>query len=297
MKRDRVLGGQAVLEGVMMRGGNRVAVAVRRPDSSIHVEVSRRSSWSDRYPVLRCPLLRGAVVLCESLIVGMEALQESANEAEDEEKTTRREVMGSLLLSLTLAAGLFVLTPLLLAMWWLDGAQGALFALVEGSVRLGLFLLYIALLAKMKDIRRVFQYHGAEHKAINCYEAGDPLTVEGVRRHSLLHKRCGTAFLLYVMLFATLLFAWVSPDKMAWWQLACVRFLLMPAAIGLAYEAVYWSGRFDHKLVDVLAAPGLLLQRMTTREPDDEMIEVAIASVEAVLEMKATAKIEEVNVS
>jgi uncharacterized protein YqhQ len=286
---EPTLGGQAVIEGVMMRGNGRVAVAVRRPDGTIHVEAHPVRPWAQRYPWLRLPLLRGTAVLAESLVAGYEALHSSshvsAGEAED--VMSRGEVIGTLLVSLGLTLLLFVFLPLWAAGWLLGETQGPWLAAVEGGIRLFVFCLYLVLIARMQEIRRVFMYHGAEHKAINCYEAGEELTVAHVRRHSLIHKRCGTSFLLFVMLASLVVFALVSVEGQEMWQMILYRLLLLPVVAGLSYEWIRWTAASDHPVLQGLAAPGLWMQRLTTIEPDDGMIEVAIASVRAVLGMEA----------
>jgi uncharacterized protein YqhQ len=285
MEPQSYLGGQALFEGVMMRGGDKVAIAVRKPDRSIHVEVETRSPLTRRYPFLGLPVIRGTVVLFDSLITGYRALNRSANlsaEGEDGELTPR-EVFLSLLVSIALGVALFILLPLYGAKW-LTGAVGAWFAAVEGCLRLSIFFLYIRLISQMRDVQRVFGYHGAEHKTINCYEAKEELTVENVRRHSLIHKRCGTSFLLFVMLISIVLFSFVSGSGLGRLEMILSRLALLPVVAGLAYELIRFSGSTTNRFVTWLAGPGLWMQKLTTREPDDGMIEVAIASVKAVLQ-------------
>ncbi|GAX90189.1 DUF1385 domain-containing protein [Effusibacillus lacus] len=279
----RYIGGQAVMEGVMMRNGNRVSIAVRKPDGQIEIETEERVSLSQTYPVLGLPLVRGAVVLVESTVLGMQALTRSANMStgEDEEELTGWQLTLTLLASFVLAVFLFVLAPVYAAKWLSD--SGVSFAAAEGAVRLAVFVGYIGLISRMKEIRRVFEYHGAEHKTINCYEAGDPLTVDNVRRHTLLHKRCGTSFLLFVVLISIFLFSFFSGEQLSMSAKVGIRIALLPVIAGLAYELIRWSARQSSQWSLWFIAPGLMMQKLTTREPDDSQIEVAIASVLAVL--------------
>lgn len=279
----RYIGGQAVIEGVMMRAGNRVAVAVRKPNREIHVETEERRSLVQKYPVLGLPLIRGSVVLFESAVVGMQALARSTNlsAGEAEEELTSWQLAATLSLSVLLAILLFILAPVYGAKWLTDNSVA--FALTEGALRLAIFLGYIGLISRMKDIQRVFEYHGAEHKTINCYEAGEELTVENVRRHTLIHKRCGTSFLLFVVLISIFVFSFFSGDQLSLLAKIVARIALLPVIAGLSYELIRWSAGQTSRLAAVLASPGLAMQKMTTREPDDSQIEVAIASTLAVL--------------
>lgn len=278
------IGGQAIVEGVMMRSGNRVAIAVRQSDSHIHVETEERFSYASQYPILALPLVRGTVVLFESTILGMQALTRSTGLSSGDEEAELRpwEIAMTLFASLTAAILFFVLIPVYAANWLTDG--GIWFALIEGALRLAIFTGYIWGIGRMRDIRRVFEYHGAEHKTINCYEAGEPLTVDNIRRHSLIHKRCGTSFLLFVMLLSAAVFSFVSGEYLSFWAKVAARILLLPLVAGLSYELIRWSAEQTGRWATLLVSPGLLMQRFTTREPDDDQIEVAIASVRAVLE-------------
>ncbi|MFC4769437.1 DUF1385 domain-containing protein [Effusibacillus consociatus] len=277
------VGGQAIMEGVMMRAGTRVAIAVRKPDQTIHVETEERVSWSRKYPVLGLPFVRGSVVLLEATILGMQSLTKSTNlsSGEDEEELTPWQVSLTLLSSAVLAILLFVMAPVYAAKW-LTG-NGLAFALVEGIIRLVIFIGYVWGISRMKDIQRVFEYHGAEHKTINCLEAGEELTVENVRKHTLIHKRCGTSFLLFVMLISIVLFAFLSGDDLSLVTKVGARIALFPVIAGLSYELIRWSAGQTGRWAMVLVSPGLWMQKMTTREPDDSQIEVAIASTNAVL--------------
>lgn len=278
------IGGQAIMEGVMMRNGTRVAMAVRQPDDQIHVETEERSPWSKKYPILGLPLIRGFVMLLESTILGMQVLTKSTNisTGEEEEELTPWEITLTLTAAVGFAALLFIFVPVYAAKWLTKGSVP--FAIMEGTFRLAIFIAYIWLIGKTKDIQRVFQYHGAEHKTINCYEAGDPLTVENVRRHRLLHKRCGTSFLLFVMLLSVVVFAFFSGQQMSLLTKMVSRVALVPVIAGVAYELIRWSAGQTGPFAAGLVLPGLLMQKMTTREPDNAQIEVAIASVLAVVE-------------
>ncbi|HEU4965701.1 MAG TPA: DUF1385 domain-containing protein [Bacilli bacterium] len=286
MEPQLYIGGQAVIEGVMMRGGDKVAVAVRKPDGSIQVDANKSRPWTQKYPWLGLPLVRGTAVLLESMVVGYKALNKSASvsDAEEEEPIGKWQAIGTLLFSLLLGVGLFVLLPLYATEWLTAGGSGPWFALIEGVLRLSLFVLYVWLISRMEDIQRVFKYHGAEHKTINCYEAGEALTVDNVRRHTVIHKRCGTSFLLFVMVIGIVLFSFFSADTMSHLERALYRLLLLPVVAGLSYELIRFSGNSTRKWLGLVIWPGLLMQRLTTREPEDEMLEVAIESVRAVVD-------------
>jgi uncharacterized protein YqhQ len=280
----KYIGGQAIIEGVMMRAGNRVAIAVRKPDQQIHIETEERVSYIRKYPFLGIPFIRGSVVLLESMILGMQALTKSTNLSVDEkeEELTPWQLTITMGFSVLLAVLLFVMIPVYAAKWLTESSVA--FALVEGVIRLLIFAGYIWAISLMKDIQRVFEYHGAEHKTINCYESGDELTVENVRKHSLIHKRCGTSFLLFVMIISIFLFAFFSGDNLSSLVKISARVALFPVVAGLSYELIRWSAGQTSRWSTLLVSPGLLMQRMTTREPDDSQIEVAIASTLAVLE-------------
>ncbi|MGZ6529980.1 MAG: DUF1385 domain-containing protein [Tumebacillaceae bacterium] len=286
MEPQLYIGGQAVIEGVMMRGGDYVAVAVRKPDDSIQVEKEVRKPWTTRSKFLALPIVRGTAVLFESTFIGYWALNKSAALAmnEEGEELSTWQMVGTLLFSLIFGAALFILLPLYASKWLTNDATGPLFAAVEGVMRLAIFVFYIWLVSRAKDIQRVFQYHGAEHKTINCYEAGEELTVENVRNHTLIHKRCGTSFLLFVMVISIVVFSFFSSHSMTHLQMMGYRLLLMPVVAGLSYELIRVSGSSENKLIALIVAPGQLMQRLTTREPNDAMIEVAIESVKAVLD-------------
>lgn len=275
-----VYGGQAVIEGVMMRGPKWMAIAVRRPDGEIAIHREEVRSVMQRYPVLRLPLLRGVVTMVEALSYGISALMFSANQAmPDEEHLSKGEMTVTTAVGFILAIGLFVVVPTLLTNYVKAlSASPLLTHLVEGGLRLALFIGYLLAISTMKDIQRVFQYHGAEHKVINTYEAGDELTVENARRHSREHKRCGTSFLLYVVVISIVIFSLVNVDDV--WLRILLRFAMLPVVAGVAYEFIRLAGRTDNPLVNALSRPGMWLQGLTTREPDDSQLEVAIASFE-----------------
>ena len=278
-----MVGGQAVIEGVMMRDAAKTATAVRLPNGEIAVEMHPVTSIRDRYPVLNLPLIRGSVIMVESLVIGMRALSFSAQAAgEEDEQMTKKEIAMTILFALVLASVLFIVIPTgaahLAAAYTEDPV---VFNLIEGGIRLLVFLLYIWGISFMGGIRRVFQYHGAEHKTIHCYEAGEALTVENVQKFPRLHPRCGTNFLLIVMVIAIVFhvfFGW--PDL---WLRILSRLAVLPVVAGVSYEIIRFAGRSENRIVRILITPGLWLQYLTTRPPDDEMVEVAIESLKAVL--------------
>ena len=282
--RDRLMvGGQAVIEGVMMRGPKLTATAVRDPNGKIQVDVNPVHSITERFPILKRPMLRGSVALIESLVIGMKSLSYSAQMAGDEdEKLTDREMAGTIVFALVLASILFIAIPTGAAKFFHDITSDPFcLNLLEGFLRLAIFLLYIWGISRMKDIRRVFQYHGAEHKTIHCYESGLPLTVENVQKFSRLHPRCGTNFLLIVMLVSIFVFAFLGWPSLA--ERIASRILLLPVVAGISYELIRLAGRSDNAIIQTAIKPGLWLQYLTTRPPEDDMVEVAIESLKAVL--------------
>jgi uncharacterized protein YqhQ len=286
------IGGQAVLEGVMMRGPGHWALAVRKPDGEI-AEVQRPiKSLMARHWVWRLPVIRGVIALGESLAIGFRALAISANyaaqeESEDGEVSTEL-TRGQLLFAFGIAIGfallLFKVTPALLTSWLPIEDTGA-FVIVEGLIKVAIFILYLALISLLPDLRRVFQYHAAEHKVINAYEAGEELVPERVQRFSLIHPRCGTAFLLWVMVIAIFVFAFFG--RPVWYWLIASRILLLPLIAGLAYELIRFAGKHsDNRALMMLLAPGLWLQRLTTRQPSLDQIEVSIRALKEVLALE-----------
>lgn len=291
------IGGQAVIEGVMMKNKDKYAVAVRKPSGEIEVEVSKCQSISDKVPFFRLPIIRGVVNFIESMVVGVKTLTYSASFYEDEEEPTKMDqaldkllkgktedvMMGvTVCFSMLLAIALFMVAPYF-ATRLLErfSTSETLLVIVEGMLRIGIFLLYVALISQMKDMKRVFMYHGAEHKTINCLEHGEELTVENVKKYSRIHKRCGTSFLLIVMIISMIFFLFIRVDGL--WARMAFRILLVPVIAGVSYEFIKFAGKSDSKIVQILSTPGMWLQKLTTREPEEDMIEVAIQSVESVL--------------
>ena len=282
------IGGQAVLEGVMMRGPSNWAVAVRKPNGQI-AEVCRPiESMMKRHWVFRLPIVRGVIALGESLAIGFRALAISANVAsreEDEEgkvvtEITRGQIIFSFAIAIGFALMLFKVGPALVTNWLpIDGTTW--FVIVEGVIRVAVFIAYIGLIGLLPDLKRVFQYHGAEHKTINALEAGSELTPERVQKFSLIHPRCGTAFLLWVMVIGIFVFAFVG--RPVWYWLIASRILLLPVIAGLAYELIRFAGKHqDNRFLMTLLTPGLWLQRLTTREPTLDQVEVSIRAIEKV---------------
>ena len=277
------VGGQAVLEGVMMRGAGKVATAVRVSDGHIETEIRDVNSIADRFPILKKPFLRGVVALGESLMLGLRSLSYSAKMAgEEDEQLSDGELAGTMAIAFALAAVLFVAIPT-----WATRFFHTVFTspvalnLAEGGLRLAIFLGYLLAISRMEGIYRVFQYHGAEHKTIHAYEGGGPLTVERVQACSRFHPRCGTSFLLIVMLVSIFVFAFLGwPDLLT---RVVSRVVLLPVVAGISYEFIRLAARSENSAVRLLTLPGLWLQRLTTNPPEDEMVEVAIASLAAVL--------------
>lgn len=290
------IGGQAVIEGVMMKNGNKYAVAVRKPNNEIVVEKNTLKERNNKF--LSLPIVRGVVAFVDSLSLGMKSLTFSASFYEEEEEESKFEkklnevtkghadgiLNGfTMVLAVLLAVGIFVVAPMLLAGFLAAKIENAtVLALLEGVFRLLIFVLYIVLIAQMKDIKRLFMYHGAEHKSINCIENGLPLTVQNVKKQSREHKRCGTSFLLTVMVISIIFFIFIRVENTL--LRFVVRLLLIPVIAGISYEFIRLAGRSNNKIVDILSRPGMWMQALTTREPDDSMIEVAMASVEAVFD-------------
>ncbi len=366
MKRTSI-GGQALMEGIMMRNGNQYAMTVRKPDQSIETKVEKTKSIGDDYPILKAPFIRGVVNFVESLVVGMKSLNYSASFFEEEEEETEEKIektkkkettekkekieeketikkiettekkngnqgkedakkedletlkseqesnsesekktsegskkitdeekekakesafmFATIAISLVISISLFMIAPYLIASIFEPMIDSALvMSLLEGLIKIGIFLGYIVLISNIKDIKRTYMYHGAEHKTINCLEAGEELTVENVKKHSRIHKRCGTSFLIFVILISILLFMFIRVETVA--LRIIVRLLLVPVIAGISYELIRLAGRSNSKIIGFLSKPGMAMQKITTKEPDDDMIEVAIASVEAVFDWK-----------
>jgi uncharacterized protein YqhQ len=285
------IGGQAVLEGVMMRSPSKWAVAVRKPNGEIAQVVKEISSPMARNRIFRLPVIRGIIALGESLAIGFRALAISANyaaqDADPEEaeevqtEITRGQIVFSFAIAIGFALMLFKVTPALITSWLPIDTTGA-FVVIEGVIRVCIFLLYLLLISLLPDLRRVFQYHAAEHKAINAFEADAELTPENVQKFSLIHPRCGTAFLLWVMVIGIFVFAFVGQP--AWYWLITSRILLLPVIAGIAYELIRFAGKHQSNVVLMtLLAPGLWLQRLTTRQPTLDQIEVSIRALQEVL--------------
>jgi uncharacterized protein YqhQ len=286
------IGGQAVLEGVMMRAPSHWAVAVRTPRGTIERVAKPIDSVMRRHWAFRLPLIRGVVALGESLAIGFRALAISANYAAQQEESdgeVETELSrGQLIVAFAIAIGfallLFKVTPVLITNWLPIDTTG-LFVIVEGLIRVAIFVIYLTLISLLPDLKRVFQYHAAEHKVINAYEAGEELEPERVQRYSLIHPRCGTAFLLWVMVIAIFVFAFFG--RPAWYWLIATRILLLPVIAGLAYELIRFAGKHaDNRILMTLLAPGLWLQRLTTRPPTLDQIEVSIRALREVLTLE-----------
>ena len=295
------IGGQAVLEGVMMKNKEKYAVAVRKPDGEIEVEVETYQGLVHGSRIKELPFISGIFNFLDSLILGTRALNYSASfyEEEDGKETKFDKAMDKMsggngekllsgivtVISVVLAVGIFIVLPYFISSLFESFIRNrSLMAIIEGVIRIALFLLYVWGISAMKDIRRLYQYHGAEHKCINCIEKGRPLTVHNVMRSSRLHKRCGTSFIFFVMLVSIVLFFFIQVDNVS--EKVILRVLLMPVVAGISYEIIRLAGRTDNVFIKILSAPGMWIQRMTTREPDESMAEVAIASVEAVFDWK-----------
>ena len=288
--RPHLYGGQAVVEGVMMRGADHWAVAVRKPSGDIHVESHDIDSVAKRHPSFAKPFLRGIIVLGQSLAIGTRALLIATNQSmDDDEQLTSRQVGVALALAMIFFVAIFVLGPTVLFAWIQDEmGGGALTNILEGLFRVALFVAYLWLIGKTKDIHRVFEYHGAEHKTIAAYEHGDPLDPEHVDHYSTVHVRCGTNFLIIVMVITIFVFTLVGTPGF-WWRIVS-RVIAIPIIAGVAYEALRLGARYPTSLVmRGLMAPGLWLQRITTQKPDRGQIQVAIASFDEVLRREAEA--------
>ena len=293
--RYATIGGQAVIEGVMMRNGNDYAVAVRKPDQTIEVKKDQFIGLNARWHTKKIPIIRGVLSFIDSLVLGMSTLTYSASFLEDEEEAEKEKdkdgkfdavFMGlTVALSVVIAVVLFMLTPFFISSLFGKVIKSPMaLAVIEGLIRIAIFFIYIVAISQMKDIQRVFMYHGAEHKTINCIEHGAELTPENAAKYSRLHKRCGTSFLLIVMVVSIICFMFIRVDNMA--LKIVLRVILVPVIAGVSYEVIQWAGRSESCLVNIVSKPGLMLQKLTTREPDLEMLEVAIASIEAIYDWR-----------
>ena len=297
------IGGQAVIEGIMMQNGTNYAIAVRKPDGEIEVKKDTYVSLTKKHKLLALPFIRGVFSFADSMIVGMRALTWSCSFFEDDEEEEAGpvekwldRVFGEklegilmsivMVLSFVLAIGIFMVLPMLIANFCRSLIRSeTVMAVLEGVIRIGIFVAYIKLVARMDEIRRTFMYHGSEHKCINCIEHGLALNVDNVRASSKEHKRCGTSFIMFVMIVSILFFMVLRPETL--WLRAVSRILLIPVIAGVSYEFLRFAGRHDSFLVNLLSRPGMWMQGLTTTEPDDSMIEVAIAAVETVFDWRA----------
>ena len=301
---QEMVGGQAVIEGVMMRSPQYVSVAVRRPNGKIALKREPYTSWTKRYKWLGLPFFRGGVILIESMILGVKALNFSSEIAMEEEKDNKEKKEKSslwmkmsmaftMIFAFVLGLALFFYLPLLITEW--TGVEGGiLFNLVDGAIRLVFFLVYLGLISLWKEIRRVFQYHGAEHKSIFAYENKKPLSIEGAKGFKTFHPRCGTSFLLIVMLVSLIVFMILGkPDTVAE---RVVRFLFIPVIGGISYELIRLSGKaFGMKLGQILVAPGLWLQKITTKEPDESQLEVGLVALKSALDLELDIPVDWIN--
>ena len=296
------IGGQAVIEGTMMKNGDRYATAVRKPDGDIEVQTDSYVSMTEKVKLFALPFVRGVFSFADSMILGMKTLTFSASFFEDDEDSEPSKlekfldrVFGEkveaflmtvvMIFSVIMAIAIFMILPLLIAGVFKNFIQSeTVMAFLEGVIRILIFIAYIKLISRMEDIRRTFMYHGAEHKCINCIEHGLPLNVENVRKSSKEHKRCGTSFLLIVMVISILFFMVIRVDDV--WLRILSRVILIPVIAGVSYEILRLAGRSNSKIMDLVSRPGMWMQGLTTTEPDDDMIEVAIAAVEAVFDWK-----------
>ncbi len=304
-KGGKGIGGQAVIEGVMMRGKSLYTLAVRKPDKSIAVEKVFVKPPSKRHPILRLPIIRGMAAFVDSLVMGMKVTKRSAElaglddiEYDDESKFEKwlenkfgdkladYMIYVSVCISIVLCIGIFMWLPSTIAVFTNSffGGHKEYLGVFEGIIRIVIFIIYLLLISMMKDVKRVLQYHGAEHKTINTFEKGLPLTVENVRKNSRLHKRCGTSFLAFIMIIGMIVFYFVRTDVR--WIRILSRIALSPFIAGISYEVIKYAGSHDNFIVKILSLPGMLMQLISTKNPDDEMLEVAIASLKGVLEVE-----------
>lgn len=305
--RQNYIGGQAVIEGVMMRGKKMYAMAVRTPEGTLAVEKKDIDDVFSRYKIFKYPIFRGIASFIQSLIIGTKIIMRSTQLAGLEEETEEntepskfekalQKMFGdkltdvliyiSVAVSLVFSIGLFFVLPVFIGSLLRPILPGTwALGIAEGLIRIAIFLLYLFLVSRMKEIKRVFQYHGAEHKTINCFEHGEELTVENVKKYTRLHKRCGTSFLLIVMIISMVVFFFIRTDTI--WLRLVSRILLVPFVAGISYEVIRWAGRSDSPVVKIVSAPGLCLQKITTAEPDGSQIEAAIAAMKGVLEEEA----------
>lgn len=295
------IGGQAVLEGIMMKNKDKYSVAIRKPDGEIEVDIDEYTGVGKSGVLTKIPFIRGIFNFIDSMILGIKTLNYSASFYEDEaeQETKFDKFLGKLfkdkaekvisgfitVLAIVFALGVFIVLPYYLTSWLSkDVRNDTVKALIEGVIRIFIFLVYVVMISINKDIKRVYRYHGAEHKCINCVEHGHPLTVSNVMKSSRIHKRCGTSFLLLVVLLSIIFFFFIRVDSPL--LKIVIRLAMVPVIAGVAYEIIRLAGRSNNIIVKIISAPGMLLQRLTTKEPDESMVEVAIAAVEAVFDWK-----------
>lgn len=294
-KKITSIGGQAIIEGVMMRGPHKIAMAVRKPDGEIIIEEKENKT---KKVISKIPIVRGLFAFFESMIIGVQALMFSANfydlddgtEKQENDKDEKQEISSwmmylSVFISLVISIGMFILLPNFVSSLIVPNKETnvVLYNVIESILRISIFIVYLLLVSKMKDIKRVFEYHGAEHKSIFCYEAGEELNVENVKKQSRFHPRCGTSFLLFVMIISIIVFSLIGRHPNMFVNMG-LRLLLLPLVAGISFEVIKFAGRnADNKWISWLNKPGMWLQHLTTREPDDSQIEVAIASLKAVI--------------
>lgn len=293
------IGGQAVIEGVMMRGKTMYAMAVRNPEGGLTIEKKKVTGLNIKYPIFKLPIFRGIAAFIDSLITGTKIMMRSAEIAGEDlgdEEPTKFEkflidkfgdklndiiIYVSVFFSVILAVAIFFVLPVFLGNFFKNFVGSWALGIVEGLIRIGIFLIYIYLISRMKEIQRVFQYHGAEHKTINCFEGGDELTVENAMKYTRLHKRCGTSFLFLVMLISMVLLFFIRTDIILLRLIS--RILLVPVIAGISYEILKWAGASDSIFVKIVSYPGMCLQKITTAEPDESQLEAAIAAMKEVL--------------
>ncbi|MBW2986926.1 DUF1385 domain-containing protein [Candidatus Woesearchaeota archaeon] len=281
-KTKQAIGGQAVIEGVMMKSKKKLAIAVRKPNKKITVKKQKLDSSFHRNIFFRIRFIRGIFVLIDTMVMGINALSYSANQSIDkkEEKLSKGAIALTIGVAALLAVGLFIVLPLFLTRLVTE-SDGVLFNLIDGVIRIGVFFAYIGGISFMKDVKRMFQYHGAEHKSVFCYESGKKLTVKNAKKFSCLHPRCGTTFIIIVLALSILLFSLVTSPS--WVVKLLIRLAFIPVIAGLSYEFIRWSSKYyNNPVVKILVAPGLAMQLLTTREPDNKQIEVAIKALKAV---------------
>lgn len=282
--RECNIGGQAVIEGVMMRNPEYTAIAVRKPNKAIHLFKAPTKSLTKRFKFLKLPLLRGVVALIESMSTGIKAISYSARVAGvEEEELTGKDIIFAVVVAIFFAVVVFMIVPTVITRYLsFNITSPVILNLIEGIIRVIIFLLYVVSISRMKDIRRVFEYHGAEHKVIHCYEAGKDLNVENVKEFSTLHPRCGTGFLMIVMVVSILLFSFFGwPDLI---KRIVSRIVLLPLVAGISYEVIKLAGRSQNFVIKTIITPGLWLQKLTTREPDEDQIRVAIKALKGIID-------------